>query len=141
WSSMCGRSLYSVDGKARKRTDSVTSAAVAYETGALHRGGNFGVLHEPAPHATRAQVFRAEEGDPEIDADDIRVDPPVGRMERVGETVSSIDPVAETPPHLAHRGEGQVRREHQRAGGRTGNDAPVDGFVTRRPAPRDVALA
>ena len=111
------------------------------QVSALHRGGDFGVLHEPAPDSSGTEIFGAEEGDAQVDADHIRVHPAVSWMKRIGKPIAPIDPLAKAAAQFAHHRHRDVRREHQRARGRTRDDAAVDCLMTGRTAPRNVALA
>ena len=78
--------------------------------------------------------------DAHIDANHVRVDPAIRRVERVGKPVPSVDPIAEPAAHLAHGGHRDVGSQHQRARGGGGYDRAVDARITRRPTPGDVAF-
>src|SRR5262245_25734345 len=87
---------------------------------------NFGVSHEPAPDVSAAQVLGAEQGNANINADHVGIDPAGGRVESVGETITAINLLPEFLFHLAQGGQCDVRREHQRPARRAGPDRPVN---------------
>src|SRR5262245_13098562 len=101
---------------------------------------NFGVSHEPAPDVSAAQVLGAEQGDADVNADHVGIDPAGGRVEGVGETISAVNLLSEFLFHLAQGGQRDFRREHQRSARGAGHDRPVNRPLSRRPAPGVIAM-
>src|SRR5262249_32139858 len=106
----------------------------------IHRSGNLGVAHKPAPDVFGSQVLSAQQGYPEIDADHVVVDPAVVRIEGVGKAVAPVSALAEALLHFAQRRQAGFRREHQRTGSGAGYNGSIDGRIARRTAPRNVAF-
>src|SRR6185503_6585618 len=80
--------------------------SVLSQPAAIERVRDLAILHEPRPDPLAAQVLGAQQRDPEIDADDVRIHPAAGRMEGVREAVAAVDLVAEAAAHLAERRHG-----------------------------------
>jgi len=75
--------------------------------------GDGGVGHEPAPDISGQQILGAEQGDADIDADDIGIEPFLGGIECIHKSILAIDVVFEMIAHGAQRGDGDIWREHQ----------------------------
>src|SRR5260370_38342279 len=96
--------------------------------------------HEPAPYVAAAQIFSAEKGNPDIDADHVFVRPAVRRMKSIDESVALVDAVPKHAVHFHERWNTYLGSEHQRAPGSAGNHRPVDILGRRRAAPRLITM-
>jgi len=90
--------------------------------------GDGGVGHKPAPNISGQQILRAEQGDADIDADDIAIEPFLRGIESVHKSVLAIDAVFEMIAHGAQRRDGNIGREHQRAAGGARGDGSIHFF-------------
>src|SRR5438477_10938339 len=114
------------------------------ESNFLHRGLRFGILHEGIPNETAAVVFRHQHGDAQINAQHVRVIPSCERIESIDEAVLLPHLIPVRTTEISQNSHGIVEEKQKRAAGRARHDASIDRpkrpTLSRRPAPRRVAL-
>src|SRR6266498_4679843 len=110
------------------------------EPGLGHAAAGFLVFHECLPDESAARVLGHEQGNAQVDADDVGIEPVRSRVEGVDKTVTFPGLAAEAFPHGPQGAKAFLRQEGDRAAGRAGHDRAVQQALLRGTAPGEVTL-
>jgi len=91
---------------------STFASASLSKSGQLHCFGNLFIEHEPAPDVTGSQVFGADQSYANVDADNIRINPPIIRIEGIDKTVTIINAISPPLVHCLQRRKRNPWSEH-----------------------------
>src|SRR6266542_31035 len=106
----------------------------------VHCARNLAILHEPTPNVPGPRVLSAQQCDPEINSNDVPINPVSIWVEGVAESVSAVDALAVFFPYRAQCRQRQFRNEHQGATDGIRNDRSVDCRIAWRSTPGDITF-